>query len=210
MALRRIVLVRHGESEGNSRIRLIGSGDPPLSSEGRAQMLAARTALAGQVIDVVVASPARRAWQSARILVGDVPLRLETDLREIHFGGWEGRRVDEIRSADPVLYEQWREGAPEFEYPDGELRARFRARVERGLEHLLVSPATSALLVVHKGVIRRVVEKLTGAALEDRDRPALGEVLILTRIGDHWELGGHSSNPPGVEAPAPTAPAEAA
>jgi broad specificity phosphatase PhoE len=210
MALRRIVLVRHGESEGNSRIRLIGSGDPPLSSEGRAQMLAARAALAGQVIDAVVASPARRAWQSARILAGDVPLRLEADLREIHFGRWEGRRVDEIRSADPVLHEQWREGAPEFEYPDGELRTRFRERVERGLARLLESPATSALLVVHKGVIRHLVEKLTGAGLEDRDRPALGEVLILTRVGDHWELGGRSSNPPGVDTPAPTAPAEAA
>ena len=209
-ALRRIVLVRHGESEGNSRIRLIGSGDPPLSSAGRAQMLAARAALAGQVIDAVVASPARRSWQSAVALAGGADVRLEADFREIHFGRWEGRRVDEIRSADPVLYEQWREGAPEFEYPGGELRARFRARVEQGLERLLRSGATSALLVVHKGVIRHLVEKLTGAALEDRDRPALGEVLVLTRVGDHWELGGRSSNPPGVETPAPTAPAAAA
>lgn len=30
MALRRLVLVRHGESEGNSQQRLIGSGDPSL------------------------------------------------------------------------------------------------------------------------------------------------------------------------------------
>lgn len=210
MALRRLVLVRHGESEGNSRIRLIGSGDPPLASEGRAEMLAARAAIAGQVIDAVVASPARRSWQSAVALAGAADVQLVADFREIHFGRWEGRRVDEIRSADPVLYEQWREGAPEFEYPDGELRAQFRARVERGLESLLHSGATSALLVVHKGVIRHLVEKLTGAPLEDRDRPALGEVLVLTRVGDHWETGGRSSNPPGVEKPAPTAPAAAA
>jgi broad specificity phosphatase PhoE len=210
MALRRLVLVRHGESEGNSRIRLIGSGDPPLSGEGRAHMLAARAALTGQVIDAVVASPARRSWQSAQALTGGTHVRLEADFREIHFGRWEGRRVDEIRSADPVLYEKWREGGPEFEYPGGELRADFRARVERGLERLMRSGATSALLVGHKGVIRHLVAKLTGAALEDRDRPALGEALILTRVGDHWELGGRSSNPPGVETPAPAPPAAAA
>jgi len=210
MALRRLVLVRHGESEGNSRIRLIGSGDPPLSSEGRAQMLAARAALAGQVIDAVVASPSRRSWQSALALTGADEVRLEADFREIHFGRWEGRRVDEIRVADPVLYEKWREGAPEFEYPGGELRADFRARVERGLDGLMRSGATSALLVGHKGVIRHLVAKLTGAALEERDRPALGEVLILTCVGDHWERGGRSSNPPGIETPAPTVPAEAA
>jgi broad specificity phosphatase PhoE len=210
MALRRLVLVRHGESEGNSRIRLIGSGDPPLSSEGRSQMLAARAALAGQVIDAVVASPARRSWQAAQVLTGGTAVRLEADFREIHFGRWEGRRVDEIRSADPVLYEKWRELDPAFEYPGGELRAQFRARVERGFERLAASGATSALLVGHKGVIRHLVAKLTGAALEDRDRPLLGEVLILTRVGDHWEQGARSSNPPGVETPAPTTPAEAA
>ena len=210
MALRRLVLVRHGESEGNSRIRFIGSGDPPLSSEGRAQMMAARAALAGQVIDAVVASPARRAWQSAQVLTGGAPVRLEADFREIHFGRWEGRRVDEIQAADPVLYEKWREGAPEFEYPGGELRADFRARIERGFERLAASGASSALVVAHKGVIRHLVQKLTGAALEERDRPQLGEVLILTRVGDHWELGARSSNPPGVEAPTPVEPAPAA
>lgn len=210
MTLRRLVLVRHGESEGNSRIRLIGSGDPPLSSEGRAQMLAARAALSGQVIDAVVASPSRRSWQSAQVLTGGTTVRLEADFREVHFGRWEGRRVDEIRAADPVLYEQWRELAPGFEYPGGELRADFRARIERGFASLDASGATSALLVGHKGVIRHLVHKLTGASLEERDRPALGEVLILTRVGDHWEIGARSSNPPGIETPAPTEPAEAA
>ena len=210
MALRRLVLVRHGESEGNSRERLIGSGDPPLAVEGRDQMRAARAQLAGQVIDVVVASPARRSWQSAQVLTGGAPLRLESDFREIHFGRWEGKRVDALASSDPALYQQWREGAPGFEYPGGELRAQFRARVERGLARLDESGANSALVVVHKGVIRTIVERLVGTPVEDRDRPGLGESLLLTRVGDAWLLGGRSSNPPGVDTPAPTEPAEAA
>lgn len=210
MALRRLVLVRHGESEGNSRERLIGSGDPPLSPEGRDQMRAARAQLVGQVIDAVVASPARRSWQSAQVLTGGAPMRLEADFREIHFGRWEGKRVGELASSDPALYQQWREGAPGFEYPGGELRAQFRARVERGLARLADSGVTAALLVVHKGVIRAIVESLLGSPLEDRDRPALGETLILTRVGEGWRLGGRSSNPPGIDTPAPTPPAEAA
>jgi broad specificity phosphatase PhoE len=210
MTVRRLVLVRHGETDGNSSQRLIGSGDPGLAAEGREHMFAARAALAGQVIDLVVASPARRAWQSARILTGGAPVRLERDFREIHFGRWEGRRVDEIELAEPVLYRQWREGDPAFEYPGGEPRAAFRARVERRLESVLASPATSALLVVHKGVIRVIVEGLTGQALE-RERPALGEGVVLTRLPDGtWIPGGHSSNPPGVPTPRPTAPAAAA
>ncbi len=210
MALRRLILVRHGESEGNSRERLIGSGDPPLSPEGRDQIRAARANLLGQVIDAVVASPARRSWQSAQVLTGGASMRLESDFREIHFGRWEGKRVDELASSDPALYTQWREGAPGFEYPGGELRAQFRARVECGLTRLSGSGATAALLVIHKGVIRAIVESLLGTPLEDRDRPALGEALILTRVGEDWRLGGRSSNPPGIDAPVPTAPAKAA
>ncbi|MCL4686674.1 phosphoglycerate mutase family protein [Myxococcota bacterium] len=210
MSLRRLVLVRHGESEGNSQQRLIGSGDPSLSKAGRDHMRAARAQLAGQVIDAVVASPARRSWQSAQVLTGGAPIRLEADFREIHFGRWEGRKVEDLAASDPALYQQWREGAPGFEYPGGELRAQFRERVERGLARLMESGATSALLVVHKGVIRTIVEALLGQPLEDRDRPVLGESLILTRVRDGWVIGSRSSNPPGIPTPAPIEPAEAA
>jgi broad specificity phosphatase PhoE len=198
MSMRLLVLVRHGESEGNSGQRLIGSGDPALSAEGREHMREARTALARQVIDLVVASPMRRSWQSAQALLGaDVPLRLEPAFREIDFGRWEGKRLAEAEAADPIAYRQWREGDPGF-----------GARVEGALERLLAEPATSALLVVHKGVIRTIVEKLTGEPLADRDRPALGEVILLGRGPDgRWRHGGRSSNPPGVETPHPVAPA---
>ena len=202
-AMRRLVLVRHGETAGNSKERLIGSGDPALSAEGREQMRRARMKLVGQVIDLVVASPARRAWQSAELLTGGAPVRLEADLREIDFGRWEGHTLAELEAADPIAYRQWRELAPAFEYPGGELRASFRARVVRGLDRLLGSPASAALVVAHKGVIRTIVEKLTGERVADRERPALGDVLILTRQpSGRWTLGMHSSNPPGVENPA--------
>jgi broad specificity phosphatase PhoE len=205
--MRRLVLVRHGESEGRSSQRLIGSGDPALSAEGRQQMLATRARLAGQVIDLVVASPARRAWQSAELLAPGTPLRLESDFREIHFGRWEGRRVADLEAADPILYKQWLEGSPGFEYPGGELRASFRARVVRGLDRVLGSDASAALVVAHKGVIRTLVEKLTGEPLPERERPALGEATLLTALpGRSWVYGVRTSNPPGVPSPAPTTP----
>jgi broad specificity phosphatase PhoE len=206
---RRLVLVRHGETEGNSGQRLIGSGDPSLSAHGRDQMLRTRAALVGHVVDQVWASPLRRAFQSAAVLTGGAPVRLEPDFREIHFGRWEGRSLAEIESADPVLFQQWRELAPDFEYPGGELRAAFRARVQRGLERVLATRSIGALLVVHKGVVRAIVESLTGSAPE-REHPQLGEAIIVTRSSDgRWGLGAHSSNPPGVPIAAPIAVAHA-
>lgn len=197
--LRRLVLVRHGETEGNSSVRFLGSTDSPLSEAGRAQMQAARAKLGPAPFDVVVASPLRRAWQAARILAGDVPVRLEADLREVHFGRWEGLAREEIRAQDPVLFEAWQSRADGFRYPGGESREEFRQRVEKALERLLAGSQRSALVAVHKGVVRTFAEKLLGEPLADDD-PALeiGGVLELTRSDDGWFRGRHSSDPPAL------------
>jgi len=196
--MRRLVLVRHGESDANSKERLVGSGDPALSAEGREQMQRARMRLMGQVIDLVVASPARRAWQSVQVLTGGARARLEADLREIDFGRWEGLSDAEIALRDPVLHREWRERAPGFEYPGGELRAEFRGRVLRALERIDASGAAGVLLVAHKGVIRTIAEQLLGAALPG-EQPALGESIGISRDADgRWFVGRRSSDPPAL------------
>jgi broad specificity phosphatase PhoE len=196
--LRRIVMVRHGETDGESSVRFHGSGDVALSQEGRAQMRALAAQLQDEVVDLVVASPLSRSWRAAWLASRGRPVRLEADFREIHFGRWEGRTAREIEASDPVLYADWQSGKEGFEYPGGESRADFRTRVESGLERLLAVPARGALLVIHKGVIRVLFERLTGEALE-RDRPGLAEIIGVTRASDgSWSIGRHSSNPPGL------------
>lgn len=198
--LRRIVLVRHGETEGNSSVRFHGAADVDLSAEGREQMRAVAGRLDGELIDLIVASPLRRSWRSAWLVARGRPVQLEPDFREVHFGRWEGMTAEEIRAADPASFEDWRAGKPGFEYPGGERRAAFRERVRRGLDRLLASPARGALVVAHKGVIRAIVEELTGAPI-DRERPALGELVGVSRNPDgSWFVGRRSSDPPALSA----------
>lgn len=198
--LRRIVLIRHGETDGESSVRFHGSGDVDLCEAGVAQMRLVRSRLHAEVLDTVVASPLRRAWRSAWILSGGRPVRLEPDFREIHFGRWEGMTAEQIEASDPARYRAWQSGSEGFEFPGGEPRAGFRARVERGLERLLAAHARGALVVVHKGVIRTIVERLTGAALEP-GQPGLGEMVGLSRnLDGSWYSGRRSSDPPGLGA----------
>ena len=198
--LRRIVLLRHGETVGNSKERFHGSSDVALSDEGREHMRAASRRLAREVFEVVVASPMRRSWEGARIVAGGAPVRLEPGFREIHFGRWEGLTAEEIEAADPVLYRDWQARAPGFEYPSGELREVFRARVIAGLDRLAEGEAANALVVVHKGVIRTIAEHLLGSPLED-GTPGLGESVSLTRGSDGaWFRGRRSSDPEGLAA----------
>jgi len=195
--LRRILLVRHGETDGESSIRFHGSNDVDLSAEGLEQMARAARQVSRQPIDLVVASPLRRSWRAAWIVGGGAPVRLESDFREVHFGRWEGLTREEIQTCDPILYQDWQAGADGFAYPEGESREELRARVGRGLERLMAADVHSALLVLHKGVIRLIVDRLTGESLPVGD-PVLGGLVTLTRSGEGgWFRGRHASTPPG-------------
>jgi broad specificity phosphatase PhoE len=193
--LRRLVLIRHGETDGRSSERFHGSGDVPLSAEGRSQMREAARGLVQEVFDLVVASPLRRSWEAAWIVSGGAPVRLETDFREIDFGRWEGLTKEEIEASDPVLYREWQDGGASFEFPGGEPRGEFRARVLRALERLEASGSTSALVVAHKGAIRTIAERLLGRPLE-AGTPALAGRVSLTRAPDgRWYEGRRGSDP---------------
>ena len=199
--LRRIVMIRHGETVGESSVRFHGSTDVALSEEGRDHMREAGRALRGEVFDLVVASPLRRAWEGARIVSGGAPIRLEAGFREIDFGRWEGLTKEEIEASDPVLSQDWQSRASGFEFPGGEPRADFAERVLAGLTRLESSGAASVLLVAHKGVVRAIAEKLLGSPLE-RDQPELGGQVGLSCGADGaWSPGRRSSNPDSVETP---------
>ena len=180
-----LVLVRHGETEGESSIRYHGRTDVPLSDLGREQMRAARDAISRRFdrFAHVFASPLSRALEGARIVVGDsAPLTILDEFVEVHFGLFEGLTADEIRERHPAEFELWNADrlSPAYTYPQGESRAAFAARVERGVERMfsIWNPPGSrghALMVAHRGVIRTAVTHLTGA----QPLVELGSIQIL-------------------------------
>ena len=196
--LRRIVLIRHGETVGNSCERLHGSADLALSAHGLEQMRRVAASLRTEVFELVVASTLRRSWEAAQIVSGGAPIRLENDFREIHFGRWEGLTKSEIEASDPIAYRDWQAKKAGFEFPGGEARAQFRARVARGFARLEASRADAVLAVVHRGVIRALGEQLLGSPLADAT-PSLGEVVAFSRTpGGAWFRGRHGSDPEGL------------
>lgn len=181
--LRRLVLLRHGETVGQSSIRFHGKTDVALSREGIAQAHAARLALYQEVFDRVVASPLQRAWASAMIVTAGGPVELESGFREVDFGRWEGLTAEEIRARDPGPYAQWQAKESGFEFPGGEIRAHFKARVLAGLARIEQSSSTRVLVVAHKGVIRSIALQLLGAPI-DEARLLLGGSVTIARAPD--------------------------
>ena len=186
----RLILVRHGETEGESSIRYHGRTDVALSDLGREQMrLAARAIHAPRAIEFahVFSSPLVRASEGARIVAGESTALITIDeFAEVHFGLFEGLTADEIRERYPGEYARWNLDrlAPTYTYPEGESRAAFTERVERGLSRMLAhwTPRDDhALLVAHRGVIRTIVRKLTNR----EPTVELGSIHIL-RFDGEW------------------------
>jgi broad specificity phosphatase PhoE len=186
----RLVLVRHGETMGESSIRYHGRTDVALSDLGRAQMrLAARAIHSPHPIKFahVFASPLIRASESARIVAGEsTQLVTIEEFAEVHFGLFEGLTADEIRERYPEEFAIWNIDrlAPSYTYPEGESRAAFAERVEGGLARMLAhwTPRDDdALLVAHRGVIRAIVRKLTNR----EPIVELGSIHVL-RFDDNW------------------------
>src|ERR1700722_1775168 len=187
----RLILVRHGETEGESSIRYHGRTDVALSELGRVQLrLAARaieTRHGVKNLARVFSSPLVCASEGARIVAGDsAPLITIDEFAEVHFGLFEGLTADEIRERYPDEFARWNADrlALSYTYPEGESRADFTNRVERGLVRMLAlwTPRDDdALLVAHRGVIRAIVRKLT------RREPVveLGSIHIL-RFDSDW------------------------
>jgi broad specificity phosphatase PhoE len=187
-----LVLVRHGETEGNSSVRYHGDTDVKLSAFGRAQMRAVRGTLQSSLPGLpgpLFASPLSRAREGAQLVVDDAcPVTVIEEFREIHFGLFEGLTAEEIRDRYPDEYRRWtRERlSPDFTFPAGENRRAFTARVAKGLETMLAlwdrtaAPGAYALLVAHRGVVRTIVTRLTGA----EPLVELGSIQILHHASD--------------------------
>jgi broad specificity phosphatase PhoE len=194
-----LVLVRHGETVGQSSIRLYGSTDVALAPEGELQAAAAGRLLLGRRFDAVYSSPLSRAQRSAEIVLETVshpPISIELveGFREIDFGRWEGWTWDEVEARDPDNLARWSSDGPAFRFPEGEVRQEFVARVQAavgpGIEARFAAGAEQLLAVVHKGVIKAIAARLLGIPFTELEGLALplGAVRRLRMHAGRWRL----------------------
>lgn len=187
----RLILVRHGETVGNSVLRLYGRTDVELSEVGRRQMRRVGEALREETFDAVVVSPLRRSQEAASIVAGDRPTPIVVHaFSEIDFGRWEGLTADEVARCDPGGHAAWRGGDASFRFPEGESRSEFHERVAAAVPEVFGSASGDVLAVLHKGVIKVVMAALLEMPLTDALRMPvhLGSIHRLRRAGDRWTV----------------------
>jgi probable phosphoglycerate mutase len=194
MRIRRLVMLRHGQTDFNLGSRMQGQLDTELSELGRAQAIAAAEVLGKMQPVRIVSSDLRRAYDTAIKLGERTGLKVWVDdrLRETHLGDWQGLTHAEIDADAPGARLAWREDATWAPH-GGESRVDVAARSLPLVAELVANESEwgnqsdrPVVLVAHGGLIAA----LSAALL----RLPVANWPILGGMGNaSWvQLSGHS------------------
>lgn len=206
---RRIVVLRHAETDDNAAGIWQGHKDSELSERGRRQVVAAAADLAAYEPALLLSSDLKRAAATADAVaqLTGLEVRLDARLREVHVGQWQGLHQDEVRSRHPETVAALARGEDVRRGVTGETRADVVTRTSAALVDVVreLLPGETAVVVTH-GVSGRVaVADMVGLdqALAESAFAALGncrwaELVEVDGRGPaspQWRLAGWNVGP---------------
>ena len=178
----RLILIRHGESQGNAGGFIQGQLDFDLTPLGHAQALATAERMRSEQVHRLVTSPLPRATSTARYFSEALALDAESQpgLAEYDAGLVSGLTGPLVRERFPEVAAAWSRGERPA-YPGEEGREVFAVRVRAVLDSIRGRDET-IVAVAHGGVIGALCSMVVGRA--DDGRPNIFRVgnCSLTEI----------------------------
>jgi probable phosphoglycerate mutase len=163
-----LIFVRHGVTDWNREKRLQGHTDIVLNQEGREQAACLARALKHEVFDALYSSDLRRASETAQAVAASRGQRvmLNPELRERHYGVFEGVPYQELSLRFPQAHADWKAREPRADLPGGESLHDFYQRISQHLKLLAQQhPGQRLFIATHGGVLDCVYRLCTGTPL---------------------------------------------
>ena len=173
----RVLLVRHGQSQGNAERRFGGHSPTPLSELGHRQAAATARALASERLTALYSSDLLRAVQTAEPLARatGLEIRKTAALRERSVGLMEGLTFEEAAAAHPEEYAALLRRDFEHVLAGGESYRQLLDRAAAGLDRAVeLHRGGTVALFSHIGTICILALHLMGAL----DAPHLKPVWL--------------------------------
>ncbi len=174
-----VVIIRHGQSQGNAEGRFGGHTDTPLSPLGRRQAEATARALASENFAAIYSSDLPRAIETATPLarLTRAPLETTEALRERSVGVMEGLTFEEAAEQHPEQYQALLRRDFEHVLLGGESYRQTLDRASRKLDEAIDQHKGGRIAIfAHTGTICILILHLMGAL----DAPELKPVWIAT------------------------------
>jgi broad specificity phosphatase PhoE len=186
----RLILVRHGESEGNEARQFSVSPDIGLTERGAEQARVAGRRIAAEFRPcAIVASSFRRARLTAELIAAEVgyvgPVEVEPDLRERSIGELAGAPYDAMHRHPTYRHDRFWEWRPE----GGESLEDVAQRAGLVLERIaLAHPARDVVVVSHGGTMLALCAHVERGWLRPRVARNCEVVVVRHASGRGFEL----------------------
>lgn len=180
----KIHMLRHGITQANLERKYIGRTDPPLCDVGIRQIRELLREWEYPEVKRVYSSPLLRATETAKLIYPKQKPILVEGLREIDFGDFEDRTIEDLEK-DPA-FQAWI-ASEDMPVPGGESGRQVYERSVKALadlfQEMMDNRITSAAVITHSGLITGL---LANMGLPQREAvrwscdPGRGYTLLMT------------------------------
>lgn len=190
--MKRLMLIRHGQTDWNLEERWQGHVDVPLNAEGveQARLVAARLAREG--VTAVYSSDLTRAQMTAAQIAAAHALPVQTDnrWREMNLGVFQGLTWHEIKARYPKEVDDMQRDYMGYAAPQGESRRAMQQRTYASLQEIVASAADGSLSVIvsHGGTIRVTLLRLFQEQQIEKRSISNTSVTTIETDGATWRL----------------------
>ena len=190
----RVLVLRHGQSEGNvAQVWTSSAEGYPLTERGRQQAKSAGERLAGRGVTAVYASPLPRAQQTAHEVAAVLGLQVATlaGVEELDVGVHEGEHDDTVGPvALRVFSSWWRDEDLSAGFPGGETGFEIVERMRAALDSVADRhEGETSVVVSHGGAMAVGIQWLCenlDALFVSQHILANCELVELRRDADGW------------------------
>lgn len=157
-----LYLIRHWITDWNRDKRYLGHTDQDILLDGINELDVLKKELQSLSFDSIYSSDLIRCQRTLDYLHLHHSPNLDSRLREMNFGDWEGKKYDELK--EDACYQNWLDNWEIHSTPSGESGQLFQERVDVFILDMLdrdrLTKEKSIILVMtHAGVIRYMLQK---------------------------------------------------
>lgn len=180
-----LYVTRHGETEWNTKGRMQGWNDSPLTNLGIKQANWLHERLRDKKFSAIYSSPSGRAYKTAEILKGErnIEIIARDALKEIDLAEWEGLDQKLIKEKDEdQFYNFW--NAPHLYKPlCGEDFLQLQHRITKGINEIVKEHKDETVLIVtHTMTLKALMASLENKPISSLWDPPFIKQTSLTII----------------------------
>ena len=181
MNLKKIYLLRHGQTDYNLQGVVQGSGiDAPINATGRAQAQAFFEAYQEVQFDQLYHSALIRTRQSIQGFIDlGIPVTSLVELNEISWGNYEGTPMTpEEGEYYRMMLDQWQQGNLDYAIAGGESPNSVAERLHRAIQIILNGPGETILVCMHGRAMRIFLSLICQTPLKEMDQYEHGNLCL--------------------------------